>query len=43
MFNIKLSRLVEDGDAVIFDSGTTAYYLASELVKKRGGGGFLIL
>ncbi|MBA7493871.1 Glycerol-3-phosphate regulon repressor [subsurface metagenome] len=50
MFNIKLSRLVEekkkiaklaaslveDGDTVILDSGTTAYYLASELVKKKG-------
>ncbi|MBA7604985.1 Glycerol-3-phosphate regulon repressor [subsurface metagenome] len=50
MFNIKLSRLVEekkkiarlavnlveDGDVVILDSGTTTYYLASELVKKKG-------
>jgi len=35
MFNIKISRLVEDTDTVIFDSGTTAYYLTSELVKKE--------
>jgi len=28
--------LVEDGDTVILDSGTTAYYLARELVKKKG-------
>ena len=54
MFNIKLSRLVEeqkkiaklatnlveDGDTVILDSGTTAYYLASELVKKEEEVGF---
>jgi DeoR family fructose operon transcriptional repressor len=30
------ASLVEDGDTVILDSGTTAYYLASELVKKKG-------
>ena len=30
------ATLVEDGDTVILDSGTTAYYLASELVKKKG-------
>ena len=30
------ANLVEDGDTVILDSGTTAYYLASELVKKKG-------
>lgn len=30
------ANLVEDGDVVILDSGTTAYYLASELVKKKG-------
>ena len=30
------TSLVEDGDTVILDSGTTAYYLASELVKKKG-------
>ena len=30
------AELVEDGDTVILDSGTTAFYLASELVKKRG-------
>ncbi len=30
------AELVEDGDAIILDSGTTAYYLASELVKKSG-------
>lgn len=30
------AELVEDGDTVILDSGTTAYYLAGEMVKKRG-------
>jgi len=30
------ANLVEDGDTIILDSGTTAYYLASELVKKKG-------
>lgn len=30
------ANLVEDGDTLILDSGTTAYYLASELVKKKG-------
>ena len=30
------ANLVEDGDVVILDSGTTTYYLASELVKKKG-------
>ena len=30
------STLVEDGDTLILDSGTTAYYLARELVKKKG-------
>jgi len=30
------ANLVEDGDTVILDSGTTTYYLASELVKKKG-------
>lgn len=29
-------NLVEDGDTLILDSGTTAYYFASELVKKKG-------
>ena len=40
MFNIKLSRLLEDADTVILYSGTTAYYLASELVKKEEEVGF---
>jgi len=39
MLNIKISRLVEDADTVILDSGT-AYYLASELVKKEEEVGF---
>lgn len=30
------ANLVEDGDTIILDSGTTAYYFASELVKKKG-------
>jgi len=30
------NNLVEDGDTIILDSGSTAYYLASELVKKKG-------
>ena len=30
------ANLVEDGDVIILDSGTTTYYLASELVKKKG-------
>lgn len=33
---ILAAELAEDGDTVILDSGTTAYYLASELVKKKG-------
>ena len=30
------ANLVEDGDTIILDSGTTAYFLASELAKKKG-------